>query len=289
MLTLIPPALIAALLQAGLLAPDAAMAPAPRFAETAITAPAPAVARSPEAPLVQVRAPAPQPAPQALPTRAPQPSPQTQPTAPVTGVSPPVTTPRVEPAPAPVTSAPTLSNEQIIAGVRGALEGVETVRGRFRQYAPDGTEATGTYAIRRPGRVRFDYDDPVQLLIVADGTTLAIEDGELETVERVPLLETPLNIILGKKADFDSRARVTDVRQGSGLAAITVVDPQGEYEGELTMTFRIDGWELLRWQTLDGLGNLTSVQLLDTETGVKLDPALFRLEDERDARDRDRR
>jgi outer membrane lipoprotein-sorting protein len=196
-----------------------------------------------------------------------------------------VRNPVITPAPTPAT----LSNEAIIAGVRSALEGVETVQGRFIQYAPDGTQTTGTYAIRRPGRVRFDYDDPVQLLIVADGTTLAIEDGELETVERVPLLETPLNIILGRKADFDKRARVTDVRQGSGLAAITVVDPEGEYEGELTMIFRIDGWELLRWQTLDGLGNLTSVVLEDTKTGVKLDPALFRLEDARDDRDRDRR
>lgn len=275
-MTVFSPALVTALFKAGALflagaeqAVAPAPAPAPVIAEPAPQEPAGVRAPPREvAPMVKVEL---EPAP--APAATPVPTPETQATA--------------EPDPAP--SFPVLPDETILAGVKAALEAVQSSRGRFEQIAPDGSYSAGSFAIRRPGRVRFDYDDPVKLLIVADGATIAIEDGELDTVERVPLASTPLNVILGGKADFEASARVTEVRQGNGYAAITVVDPRGEYEGELTLIFEMDGWTLLRWQTVDALGGITSVILSDVETNIALDPRLFRLEEDRDSRERDER
>lgn len=201
--------------------------------------------------------------------------------------------PVVEAAPEPtepVTVAePTMSADEIVTNVKAALAKVETAQGRFEQIGPDGTVVTGTYAIQRPGRVRFDYDDPTPLLIVSDRTTVAFIDSELETTERVPLINTPLNVILSNDPNFDDRAKVTSARASGDLAAVTVVDPAGEYDGQLTLIFDTRDWSLLRWETVDGLGAITTVILTETKTGVKLDPRLFRIEDVRDQRERDDR
>jgi outer membrane lipoprotein-sorting protein len=208
--------------------------------------------------------------------------------------------PTPAPSPAPVTTEPVEADEagteeaqvprdEILANVRAALSDVTTAKGRFEQINPDGTVVTGNYALSRPGRVRFEYDDPVPLLLVADGTNVAQIDTELEETETVPLAATPLKAILGGETDFDSRAEVTQVNQGRGFAAVTVVDPNLEYEGSLTLLFDMADWTLEQWTTVDSIGAITVVRLLETETGARLDPRLFRVEDPRDDRDRDRR
>ena len=249
-------------------------------------------------------APAPQ---EAAPVEAPA-EPAGSAKAPPTGVSQPEKVPLAEPLPAievepetvprPVTEtpapkvetiAPGMPREEVIANVRTALSDVTTAKGRFEQINPDGSVVTGSYALSRPGRVRFEYDAPVPLLIVADGTNVAQIDRELEETETVPIAATPLNAILGGEGSFDARAEVTAVNQGRGFAAVTVVDPNREYEGSLTLLFDMADWSLEQWTTVDSIGAITVVRLLETETGAALDPRLFRVEDMRDDRDRDRR
>jgi outer membrane lipoprotein-sorting protein len=84
---------------------------------------------------------------------------------------------------------------------------VKTARGNFEQYSPDGSFSTGQFAMSRPGKVRFDYDDPVPLVLVSDGTTVALQDADLETTDRVPLSSTPLSLLLSDKLDFEKAGR----------------------------------------------------------------------------------
>jgi outer membrane lipoprotein-sorting protein len=160
-----------------------------------------------------------------------------------------------------------------------ALAGVKTARGKFEQYSPDGSFSTGQFAMSRPGKVRFDYDDPVPLVLVSDGTTVALQDSELETTDRVPLASTPLSLLLSDTLDFETQAEVIDVRRTGDKTNITVRDKTGETDGTLTVILANSDNALAGWRTVDSNGGRTSVLLSGVETGAKLNPRLFRLPD----------
>lgn len=177
---------------------------------------------------------------------------------------------------APLTAA---ERSKLLKEASKALAAVKTARGKFEQYSPDGTFSTGQFAMSRPGKVRFDYDDPVPLVLVSDGTTVALQDSELETTDRIPLASTPLSLLLSDKLDFEKEAEVIDVRRTGDRTNITVRDKTGETEGTLTVVLAGAGNSLEGWRTVDANGGSTSVMLKDVETGAKLNPRLFRLPD----------
>ena len=168
---------------------------------------------------------------------------------------------------------------RILERAEAGLAAIRTARGTFEQVGPDGSFSTGRFALQRPGKVRFDYDDPVPLLMVSDGATVALQDSELETTDRVPLRSTPLAMLLADRPDFETQANLLDLRRRDGLVSITISDRSGETEGTLTLILSEEDSLLKGWRTVDASGGVTSVLLSDIETGVRLNPRLFILRD----------
>ena len=160
-----------------------------------------------------------------------------------------------------------------------AMAKVKTASGTFQQLSPDMSVTTGRFALSRPGKMRFDYDAPTPLLMVSDGTTVALQDSELETTDRVPLGTTPLALLLDDKIDFASEADILDVTQANGHVEITLRDKSGEMDGTLTLQMRESDMELTGWRTVDSGNNITSVQLSNVEYGKRLNPRLFVVKD----------
>lgn len=177
----------------------------------------------------------------------------------------------------------------VLRAASDAMSLVETATGRFVQVDTQGGLTEGEFFLQRPGRMRFDYDDPVPILIAADGVTVAMRDEELETVDRVPLGSTPLGLLLDDNLDFESEADVIRVQRANGIVAITVVDPTDEADGELTLIFNAGSYDLLAWRVLDANGGITTVELKDVTTGISLNPRLFIVEDFEDEDDDRRR
>lgn len=173
-----------------------------------------------------------------------------------------------------------------IAMVNDYLNGLDTLRARFVQIGPDGSIAQGSLYIDRPGRARFEYDPPHPSIIVADGSTVAHEDRELETIDRVPLRSTPLHLVLMNDVDVSEDAEIVAVDRRPGELLITARDPEGEVEGELTLAFTLPALELREWMVLDGLGQQTIISLNEVVRGEELDRDLFELRDDRRPRRR---
>jgi len=169
--------------------------------------------------------------------------------------------------------------EALLADISANFGRIETAKGRFYQIGADYSETEGDFYLRRPGRVRFDYDEPNPLLIVADGATVAIEDSDLETQDRVPLGATPLAMLLDDELDFENEANVLDVRKANGVIGLTMEDRTGENEGLLTVFVDAEDYSIVSWRTEDPAGGITSVSLAAVETGIRLSPRLFRIED----------
>lgn len=191
----------------------------------------------------------------------------------------------VEPAPVRNGDVPEADWPEILEKTSAGLASAKTAKGQFVQTNTDGTVVTGSFALNRPGRMRFDYDDPTPVLIVSDGTTVAMQDTELETVDRVPIGATPLGLILSTELNVDTDIEVLSILQNEERIGIRVQDATGELEGNLTMVFDKTSYDLLGWLAVDGNLQTTVVDLLDVETNVRIDPRLFRLDEDDDEED----
>ena len=160
------------------------------------------------------------------------------------------------------------------------LNEIDTMQGDFLQINPDGSTTDGVFYMRRPGRIRFEYADP-PLTLMSDGTWAMVNDRELESVDRYPLSETPLYLLLKKNIDLMNDANIVAVDHGNGMVAITASEQDGIAQGELTLIFAEPSLELLHWMITDVQGQSTVVMLKNVERDMKIDPALF-LPDEGD-------
>lgn len=185
----------------------------------------------------------------------------------------------------PAGAVPAADWPALLSEVSAALAAAKTATGDFVQTNSDGSVSTGSFALNRPGRIRFDYDDPTPILIVSDGATVAMQDRELDTVDRVPLGSTPLGLILSTQLDVDQDTEVLGIQQNADQFGIRVSDASGELDGTLTMVFDKTSLELLGWLTVDSNLQTTVVDLLDVKTNQRVDPRLFRLNEDDDDED----
>ncbi|WP_417479192.1 LolA family protein [Maricaulis maris] len=178
-----------------------------------------------------------------------------------------------------------LDRETALAGINAALNSIDTLRSRFIQIAPDGSSAQGNLALSRPGRLRLDYDEPNPLRIIADGTTVAVEDRALETVDRIPLRSTPLWWLLKPEIDIAEDAAIVSLEREFGFLYLTLRDPSDEMEGEIMFVFSQSDHALREWFVTDALGEITRVSLIDVQSDVTLNPRIFVIPEPESRRD----
>jgi outer membrane lipoprotein-sorting protein len=166
-----------------------------------------------------------------------------------------------------------------IAQANQALNAVQRLQGRFVQSSPGGARSSGMFYLERPGKLRFEYDPPATLLIVSDGSVVAMRDRELRTTERTPLRSTPLNLILGRTINLERDARVLRVSRSGPWLLITARDRGGQTDGQITLQFFGEQMELRSWDVIDATGARTRITLSGITRHASLDRSLFRLED----------
>lgn len=166
----------------------------------------------------------------------------------------------------------------VVGDVARYLDGVRSLRARFDQLA-NGQIAKGRVALQRPGRLRFDYDPPSQILLVTNDWRLIFQDASVKQINVVPVSETPLGFLLGDRVTLDGAVTVTRVLRRAGEVAVQLVRTGKEGEGDLVIYLAERPMELRRWIVTDAQGQQTQVVLNGLETNVELDPALFRWRD----------
>lgn len=177
------------------------------------------------------------------------------------------------------------SGDQILTGAAraqalqrasAALNSVRTMQGRFIQIAPTGQTTTGQFYMQRPGRLRFAYDAPAGMLIVADGTVLAVQDTALRSVNRAPLRTTPLFFVLKNDINLERDAHVARVARGGDTLYVTVRDRTGNADGEITLALSGSNLELRSWDVVDAMGARTRLVLSNVSRPAAIDARLFR-------------
>ena len=155
------------------------------------------------------------------------------------------------------------------------LNGVKSLKSRFIQIAPDGSLAEGAFYLRRPGRLRFEYDPPVPILIVGDGLLLHYQDKELGQVNEWPIFDTPIGSLSRDDVGFGKDLAVTEVVRREGRVSVTVVRREDPGEGSLTLDFTSNPTQLAQWRVKDAQGLITTVALKELEVNVDVSAKLF--------------
>lgn len=171
-----------------------------------------------------------------------------------------------------------VSDADVAAKVVAYLEGLSTLAGDFVQTAPSGAVVAGKFHLRRPGQIRFDYDDPSPITIVATGGMVYVQNDDLETTDSYPLKKTPLKFLLSKKIDLKD-ATLKSVDRAADAVAVTYASTDEETEGEITLILSAPNLAIEQWAVRDLQGGVTTVALSGVTSGGALDNRLFRAPD----------
>jgi outer membrane lipoprotein-sorting protein len=160
------------------------------------------------------------------------------------------------------------------------LNTIKSVQGRFTQIAADGRTVQGTFYLRKPGRIRFEYDQPNPILIVADGASVAVSNSQLKTTDRYPLINSPLRLLLSESINLASDPRIVDIKKETGVLSFTARETAGPARGSITLIFADSGQlELRQWEVVDAQGMRTTIALNEVRQEANIPPTMFVIQD----------
>jgi len=165
------------------------------------------------------------------------------------------------------------------ARVSAYLSSLQTLVGNFVQVGPDGSKTTGDFYIQKPGKVRFEYDPPTPIEIIADGSSLAVRDRNLATQDIYPLSQTPLRFLLSDRIDLMKDTNVVSVTADDVFVSVTIEEKQALVgTSRLMLMVGAKDGQLKQWTVTDPQGYDTTVAVYNLDTTKKVDPNLFKID-----------
>ena len=169
--------------------------------------------------------------------------------------------------------------EELVQQAEEYLNTLTTAQARFVQTTHDGTQLVGTFYLSRPGKLRFEYDPPIQDFVVADGFFIYFYDAQLGEQSNAPIGQTLADFLLRPELKLSGDLTMTNIKRGGGLLQSELSQTADPEAGSLTLGFSEDPLTLKKWRVIDGQGLITEVELFYLKTGVKHPAKLFVYED----------
>jgi outer membrane lipoprotein-sorting protein len=165
--------------------------------------------------------------------------------------------------------------------IEAYLNGLRTLKAHFLQVAPTGAITEGTVWLERPGRMRFQYDPPSPILLVAGHGMLIFHDAKLNQTTNIPIGQTPLGILLSDNVVLSGDVTVTGMQRLPGQIQVSLIRTGRAADGTLTLVFSDDPLALKQWSVVDAQRQETRVTLYNALLGGSYDAKLFDFVDPR--------
>jgi outer membrane lipoprotein-sorting protein len=167
----------------------------------------------------------------------------------------------------------------IVDKVSAYLSSVRVMSGDFVQIGPDGRQSKGQFYVQKPGKVRFDYDAPSRIDIIADGSSVVVRDKKLSTQDVYPLSQTPLRFLLSDRIDLLRDTNVTAVYADTNYVTVVVEERQALIgTSKLMMMFDAKNYQLKQWVITDPQGYDTTIAVSNLDSTRRPDPSMFRID-----------
>jgi outer membrane lipoprotein-sorting protein len=173
-----------------------------------------------------------------------------------------------------------------------ALRAISTLKADFSQTDRLGQVANGVMTLKQGGKIRFQYEESIPLLVVSNGRSLYLVDYEVNQVQRWPIRNSPLGALLDPTRDISRYGKLVPTGNPD-VVSIEVRDPKRPEFGMITMIFVRDatapgGLELNTWVALDAQNQRTTVRLRNHRYGVAVNESAFSFRDPRQSSRRPR-
>ncbi len=170
----------------------------------------------------------------------------------------------------------------LIDRVNAYLTSVQALVGDFVQVGPDGSRSEGQFYLLKPGRIRFEYNPPNPVELIADGQSMVVRDRKLATQDLYPLSQTPLRFLLADRIDLLKDTNLIGV-YADDLFVTVVIEEKQVFGGthRLLLMFGAHDFQLRQWTITDPQGLDTTVAIYNLDTKKKPDPDLFKINYER--------
>lgn len=178
-------------------------------------------------------------------------------------------------APAAASAPLTPQDREDVARAEQYLNGITTLEAQFLQVAERGAALSGQFYIKRPGKLRFQYDPPARIQIVADGSQVTYYDADSDQISQLPTGLTVAKFLVAPKISLSGDLIVTKVERDAALLQITAVQARAPTEGQVVLTFGDKPLQLRRWTVIDGRNRAISITLTNLKTGGALKDDLF--------------
>jgi outer membrane lipoprotein-sorting protein len=163
--------------------------------------------------------------------------------------------------------------------VSAYLTSVRQLQGKFVQVAPDGGKSEGEFFLQKPGKIRFDYNPPSPIEMIADGQSVVVRDRKLATQDLYPLSQTPLRFLLADRIDLMRDTSLVGVYADDVFVTVVIEERQilgGTHR--VMMMFGAQDYQLRQWTVTDPQGYDTTVAVYNLDTRSMPDPNLFRID-----------
>jgi outer membrane lipoprotein-sorting protein len=158
------------------------------------------------------------------------------------------------------------------------LSGLQTLVGDFVQVGPDGQRTEGQFFIQKPGKVRFEYNPPSPVDVVADGHSVVVRDRKLDTQQLFSLSQTPLRFLLSDRIDLLRDTNLVSVSADDTFVTVVIEETQTLIgTSRLMLMVGAKDFQLRQWTVTDPQGFDTTVAVYNLDTTKKLDPNLFKI------------
>lgn len=182
-------------------------------------------------------------------------------------------------------SSVAIAQQGDLASVQRHLRAVDSMTASFTQTDRVGKVLTGQMTLKKPGRIRFQYQQGVPYLIVSNGRTLYFIDYQARQQSPFPIADSPLGVLIDPSRDISRYAKVVPSNDPRVLS-VEAYDPAKPQYGRITMIFARNasapgGLMLQGWVTLDSQNNRTTIRLNDQKFNVPVSDRTFRWNDPR--------
>ncbi|MEC9066011.1 MAG: outer membrane lipoprotein carrier protein LolA [Pseudomonadota bacterium] len=191
----------------------------------------------------------------------------------------------VAPAALVAPAAPVAAAEGDLDRAVAALRGISTMKADFTQTDRKGRTVSGVMTLKRPGKIRFQYEEGVPLLLVSNGKSFTMIDYEVNQVERWPISDSPLGALLDPARDVKRYGKLVPTEHPD-VVGVEVRDPDKPQFGVITLIFTRNasapgGLQLTNWVALDVQNNRTTVRLRNHRYGMSVPDSAFTYRDPR--------
>jgi len=150
------------------------------------------------------------------------------------------------------------------------------LKANFFQVNADGSESSGSILIKRPGRMRFEYDKPDNILVLVAAGALAIFDPKGDQGPMTyPIRNNPISLLLNSEIDLINSGIVSNYKKALGEAVLVIRDPIKPERGSVELLFSGTQPELKKFTVKNENGTSTSIVLEDTEYPKNINDTLF--------------